>query len=104
MIYKSYYTVDEFNELERTHNELTIISLNINSLRKYCEDLEIFINSLKCKPDVIILQETRCNIDPLLNQHFKEYKHYVNYPEHNKCGGVVLLVKNTINEKINNKL
>jgi len=96
----SYYTINDYNKLKNNFNELTIISLNINSLKKYINDLTIFINSLKIEPDVIILQETRLNIECMLNESFKDYQYFIDYPNNNKCGGVVILIKNNLNAKL----
>lgn len=93
---KSYYTIDDYNKLSYEHNEIKIISLNINSLRKHINELNVFVKRLKCKPDIIILQEIRCNVDEILNIHFKDFKHYIDYPKNNKCGGVAILVNNKL--------
>lgn len=93
---KSYYTTEEYNNLTDFQNELSLISLNINSLNKYCEEFSIFIECLKKKPDIIILQETRANIKNVLNMHFTEYNHLFKEPIENRCGGIALLVKKEI--------
>ena len=87
---KSYYSIDEFNKLKNIRNELTIISLNINSLNEYSGMLNVFINSLKYEPDVIILQETREQIEHILNENFDRYNYFIRYPTGSKCGGVVI--------------
>lgn len=92
---KSYYTTENYNKL-RDNKHLNIISLNINSLNKHINELNIFIDSLTPMPDVIILQETRKDIDFLLNHHFKDYKHFTKYPDSNKCGGVTILLNNNL--------
>ena len=44
-------------------------------------------------PDIIVLTETRHNIENILNYYFPEYTHYITYPKSNKCGGVAILIK-----------
>lgn len=98
---KSYYTMDEYNKIHI--NDLSIISLNINSFKKHIDDLNAFITSMQSPPDIIILTETRHHIEGMLNQYFQNYNYCIAYPETNHCGGVLVLIKDWIKyEEINN--
>lgn len=93
---KSYYTIDEFNNLKTSLDELLIFSMNINSLRKYSLEFTNFINCLDSKPDIIILTEIRHNIDDIANSMLQDYLHVVTYPIDNKCGGIITLYRNNL--------
>ena len=94
-----YYTTEMFNKIKITDSHLSIISLNINSLKANIDNLAILINNLK-NPDIIIISETRNNIEGLLNYYFNDYVYYIDYPKDNKCGGVVILVKRHIKHSV----
>lgn len=97
---KIYYTVSDYNKIKFLKNCLSLISININSLRKHANELIVFIESLKTTPDIIILSEIRHNIEEILNFSFSNYKHHLTYPVNNKCGGVAILIKNDISHKL----
>ena len=95
--HKNYYTTQDYNELNAPSNgELTIFSLNINSLNKYCEELVTFLELLKFQPDILILQETRANVEHLLNLSFPDYNYIIKNPINNRCGGIALLINKNI--------
>ena len=96
----NYYTTDHFNDTIYSENSLTIISLNINSLKKHNDTFYTFLSSLKYEPDVIILTEIRHNIEEILNKYYDGYAYHIQYPINNRCGGVALLIKRGIDYAI----
>lgn len=92
---KNYYTIDDYNKLS-SPAQLSIISLNINSLKKHMDDLFGFLKSMTKTPNVIILSEIRHNVDEILNMYFPDYNYYISYPKTNKCGGVCILINKCI--------
>ena len=94
-ISKNYYTINEYNDI-RQLDCVSIFSLNINSLKKHIDEFHSFITILKNKPDIIILSETRNNINEILNLYFPNYIYYFSPPKINKCGGVAILIASHI--------
>ena len=92
---KSYFSIDEYNKISNS-DELCIISLNINSLEKYQNNLNLFITELKIEPHIIILTEIRSNVECILNSQFPQYNNITKYAKNSKCGGVTILIKKFI--------
>ena len=92
---KHYYSTDDFNSIPLNDKSLSIISLNINSLRKHDVTFFAFISTLNRLPDIILLSETRHNIEPILNA-YTDYNYEVRYPLNNHCGGVATLINKNI--------
>lgn len=91
--YKNYFTIDEYNNLPHL-NYLSIYSLNINSLNKYKNELELFILNLKHKFDIIIISEIRTNQVVINNLELNEnYNYFYDFPIECKCGGLLVLIK-----------
>jgi len=53
-----YYTCEEFCKVSTDSNNITILSLNIQSLRSKHDSLKLFTESVSGKIDIIMLQET----------------------------------------------
>jgi len=84
---KNYFTVEEYDNLSN-FNYLSIYSLNINSLNKYKNELELFILNLKNKFDIIILSEIRATDAIINNLELNElYNYFYDFPIECKCGG-----------------
>ena len=95
--HKHYYNSQDYNITKKSFtNSITIMSLNINSLRKNNANFITFLNTLCSPPEVIVLTEVRHNIDEILNYYYNGYNYEVQYPIDNRCGGVVILVKHGI--------
>ena len=97
---KNYFSIDEYNGIKFSENSLSILSLNINSLKKHVDEFVALLKSLNNKPDIIILSEIRNNIEEIVNYNFTNYVSHTTYPENNKCGGILILVKNTIKHDV----
>ena len=91
---KDYFTTNEYNNLlVSNHANLTIFSLNINSLNKHNEDLSCFLSLIDYQFDIIILTEIRKNNYPIQNTFLNKYNKYVDLPEDSKHGGVAIFIK-----------
>ena len=55
-----YYTVDSFNNFSKKFNnsKLSVITFNVRSFHKHCDEFIGFLNCINLKFDVIILTET----------------------------------------------
>lgn len=96
----NYYTANAYNKIITNKFNLSILSLNINSLNANIDKLATFLNEMKSF-DIIIISETRNNIEGILNTYFPGYNFYIDYPDI-KCGGIVILIKQNIAHNISN--
>ena len=97
---KHYLDTNEFNKIKFNSKSLSIFSLNINSLRKHCDELVTFLNCLNSTFDIIILSEIRHNVEEILNRYFSDYAHHIRYPINNRCGGLAILIKQSIKHEL----
>lgn len=101
---KTYYGIDQYSQTKYKCG-LSIISMNINSLRKHIDELNVLVESIINKPDVLIISEIRNNVDDILMKNFGEhYNFHIKYPINNKCGGIVILIKKSISYRFINNL
>lgn len=101
--YDDYLSIFDYNKLTSNKSDISIFSLNINSLRKNCDEFVGFLMSLNSLPDIIILSETRCDIDEIIKLNFANFNYTSVYPVNNKCGGVTILIQKKIIFSIENK-
>lgn len=100
----SYYSIDDYNKFSTSKNHISLISLNINSLKQHVNEFVVFLSTFKKQPNIIILSEIRKNVEEILNFNFPNYTYYIDYPDHNKCGGIAILVSKCIAHNIRNDL
>jgi hypothetical protein len=84
-------------EIKNDKLSLNIITVNIASLRNKYDLIRIMLNDFSKVFDIITLIETKYidnknNIDILLNN----YNNIVVQPKLNKCGGMIIFIKNDI--------
>lgn len=94
LIEENYNDLDALNNcLNNTH--LLILHLNVRSLNSNFESLEIFIDNLSVKPDVIVCTETWL-LPCFAFFNLKDYCVHYNHSNINKSDGVVIYVKKTL--------
>ena len=101
-----YYTVDSFNNFSKKFNnsKLSVITFNVRSFHKHCDEFIGFLNCINLKFDVIILTETWlsdlnkdiANIDGYNVVHSIRTK--------KQGGGVSLFIRDSLNFEVNNNL
>lgn len=91
--------VNDFKELNSNTNKLNdlILYVNIRSLNANINYLEIMIESMKTKPLIIVCTETY-NLHYYEYYKLKDYKIYYNNSMINRNDGVVIYIKDGINE------
>ena len=52
------YDIDRFNEAFKTDDNFKVLKFNVRSLSKKFNELQLFLDSLKCDFDVLVLTET----------------------------------------------
>ena len=77
---------------------MTILHLNIRSLNKNFDQLHEFLVSIRTRPDVICLTETRIKNDPLVNITISQYKFY-HVDSQTSAGGVAVYVSDNFTSK-----
>ena len=81
---------------ETMNNELTILSLNIRSMKKHFNELLILIN--ESKPDIITIIETFLNEEEVNLFKIKNFTQF-NYcrPAHSTGGGIIIYIRDDFN-------
>ena len=92
-----YYTVDEFRILQENRSNISsplkLISHNIRSFQKNSDCFIALLSSLKCNPDVIILNETWLQSGSEHLSNLENYKVFHTIRDSNLSGGVSLYFK-----------
>ena len=92
-----YYTVDEFRILQENQSNISsplkLISHNIRSFQKNSDCFTALLFSLKCNPDVIILNETWLQSGSEHLSNLENYKVFHTIRDSNLSGGVSLYFK-----------
>lgn len=83
-----------------TGGKLFIMLLNIRSIRNKICELEIFIENLKERPNIIIITESWLREDELKIFNLKNYSSIGNCRSINRGGGILILVENNLNHNI----
>ena len=95
-----YYLEDKFiSEIscnESLNNSLSLFHMNIRSLPKYFDELEIYLESLKYQFSIIGITETRLNASNEESYSLKKYSSINEYRRGRKGGGVSLFVHDSI--------
>jgi len=101
---KDSYSVSEFNNVFKDKYPFSLFNMNICSLNKHHDELQLLLTEIRCKFDVINLCEIRnINLNSFLNL-FDEYEFIYSAPTNKVTGGVGMYVKKSINYKIRNDL
>ena len=91
-----YDSISEYNKSESSLNcSFSILHVNIRSINKNINSLELYLNLLNNKPDVIVCSEAwlrSCNGFVNIDQ----YNYYSNDSKINKSDGVVVFVKENL--------
>ena len=88
---------NEFTLRNRNGDDfLNIFSMNIRSLPKHGGELVCFFNLMTTKFDVVVLTEVRAKNITLVENLLPGYKFYYIIPDKNKCGGVGIYMRDTI--------
>ena len=100
-----YYCHNEFNTNFQNTKGLTLMHLNISSLAKHFESLNILLNNLQTKFKIVALTETRIKHGSLcsLNFNLPGYSFISNDTEA-AAGGTALYISHTLNSKNRNDL
>ena len=97
----NYYTTDEFclKNFQNTQY-FSIFHLNIHSLQFHKSDLDILLDTLKLKFDIIALSETKLKkgFDPVHDIDLPDY-HYESTPTEANKGGTLIYVADKLNYK-----
>ena len=97
-----YYTIDEFCSNNYNGNQyFSIFHLNINSLQFHKNDLEILLDALKLKFDIIAISETRLRkgIAPVHDINLPSYHEPQSTPTEAAKGGTLLYIGDNLNYK-----
>ena len=97
-----YYSIDDFNSKGFNANQyFSIFHLNIHSLQLHKNDLDILLDTLNLKFDIIALSETklRKGINPITDISLPEYHQPVSTPSEASKGGTLLYISNKLNYK-----
>lgn len=99
---KVYNNFDEYirERTDRDKHSLGIVHFNIRSLQKHFDELLVYMEMAGDRLDIIVLSETR----EILNvEQFKipNFSVYYNEALFNKCDGVVVYVRDSINALVN---
>ena len=87
------------SSMPNCNNSLTILHLNIRFLNKNFDELHKFLVSIRIRPDVICLTETRIKNDPVLNIMIPQYKFYHVHSQ-TSAGGVAVYVSDNVTSKL----
>ena len=92
-----YQEANEFTLRNRNGDDfLNIFSMNIRSLPKHGGGLVCFFNLMTTKFDVVVLTEIGAKNITLVENLLPGYKFYYIIPDKNKCGGVGIYMRDTI--------
>ena len=97
-----YYTIDDFCSKNYNGNQyFSIFHLNINSLQFHKNDLEILLDALKLKFDIIAISETRLRkgIAPVHDISLPTYHEPQSTPTEAAKGGTLLYIADNLNYK-----
>lgn len=96
------HKIDDLNYFfDNQDNHLLLAYLNIRSLDKHHEELQVLLHSLNTKPDIIICAETWNCRNPNLYD-IERYKLHINNSSINKADGVAMYVKSSLEVNITN--
>ena len=102
-----YYDVDEFNSECSVNgcgvNDLSVIHVNVRSLRKNGDPLSVYLSLLRRKFDIICLSETWLKTDEYCD-HFPNHKCFVSSRLDRRGGGVAVFVNNKFSANAINDL
>ncbi|XP_074102043.1 uncharacterized protein LOC141529430 [Cotesia typhae] len=95
---------ENFSELSSLNNSLCledfmILHLNVRGLNTNFETLELFIEELRIKPDIIVCSET-WSLPCYTFFMIKDYDCYYNHSKINKADGVVMYIKKSLNSSV----
>ena len=93
--------MNEFNNLETTKTQLSLMHLNISSLQYHFEELDDLLNTPKTKFNLVGITESRLKkgISPLSNINLQNYKIEHTLTESEK-GGSLLYISSDLNYKV----
>lgn len=100
-IEKHYNCLSKLNQAFVSNNVI-ILHVNVRSLNANHQNLEILINSLHTKPDVIVCTET-WKLEYYKYYKLADYTIYYSHGNINKADGVVIYVKSTISHTTTNE-
>jgi len=87
-----YYSIDDYSAiLSRSDLNFHILNLNIRSYNKNSDELQVLLEHLVVKPDVIILTETWFSND--YDENLNGYNAFHSFREERRGGGVTVYVK-----------
>ena len=97
--------MNEFNNLETTKTQFSLMHLNISSLQYHFEELDDLLNTSKTKFNVVGITESRNKkgISPLSNINLQNYK-IEHTPTESEKGGSLLYISSDLNYKVRNDL
>ena len=99
----NFVTEEMFSELNNKHinynKYLSMIHCNIRSLRKYCDNIEIHLNTLRAELDVIAITESWLNAQDNNDNYLDVYRHICKYRQHKKGGGVSIFINKHITSR-----
>ena len=98
-----YHNEISFQKVLKSHspNALKVYHINIRSLNKHKIILKSYLESLKCKFDIIFLTETGNATKHEIEHFFQDYEFLIDTPKpgkSNKGGAGILIRRNTFNE------
>lgn len=76
--------------------ELIVLLLNIRSIRNKLNELEIFIDSIKKKPNIIIITESWLRDNETQFFNLKNYQSVTNCRTNQRGGGIIVFIKDEI--------
>ena len=86
----------EKQTLDFDKRSYSIIHINISILQSYFDELKEFLSDFPNPPSIILLSETRINVDPHINVDIPDYI-FVHVPSPTKAGGVGVYVSKHLN-------
>ena len=96
-----YVCPDDFMGKFYKSNNLSVLSINIRSLNKNFIKLELLLDQLKFKPDIISVGETWINHKKTFLYSLKGYN-FIDEPCDGKAGGVAFFIKSSIEYNVLN--
>ena len=95
-----YYSIEKFCKTRFTTARLSIFHLNIASIQFHFDELNILLNSLKFKFDIINITETKLQkgVAPIKDINIPNYR-YFHTPTEASKGGTLIYVSNDFNAK-----
>lgn len=96
-----YYEPKNIDKQIITTNTLSVLAINIRSLNKNFQKLQLLLNDLKFEPTLILVSETWVNENKPFIFNLKNYN-FINQPSENIGGGAGIFIKKDINYSIIN--